>query len=116
MTWLPLMLLACGTDTVDTSDSDVSTTPDTRTEPSGCEVVEVGYDGPEAPIVGDAWTVWPICDGDPVFGATVIRVDPATCGSFSENVLTWLEAGTCTVMAQTGSQRAYLDVEISPAR
>jgi len=115
MTWLPLLLLACGADTVDSSDSDASTT-ESHTEPSGCELVEVGYDGPEAPVLGDSWTVWPICDGDPVSGATVIRVDPATCASLAENVLTWLETGTCTIMAQTGSQRAYLDVEIGAGR
>jgi hypothetical protein len=34
----------------------------------------------------------------------------------AENVLTFVEIGTCTIMAQTGSQRAYLDVEVSEAR
>lgn len=112
MTWLTLLLLSCGAETEEPQDSDPVTT-DTRTEPAGCELVEVGFDGPDPPVVGDSWTVWPLCDGDPVFGATVIRVDPATSASLEENVLTWLEPGACTVMAQTGSQRGYLDVEVS---
>ncbi len=112
MTPLMLLVLACGADPVDTADTATGTTTNDPTEPSGCELVEVGYDGPEAPVVGDEWTVWPICDGNPVFGATVIRVDPATSASFDENVLTWLEAGLNTVMAQTGSQKAYLEVEV----
>lgn len=116
MTPMLLFLLACGGDSLDTGDTAPEATTDRHNEPVGCELVEVGHDGPDPPILGDAWTVWPICDGDPVFGATVIRVDPATCASMAENVLTWVEAGTCTIMAQTGSQRAYLDVEVAEAR
>jgi hypothetical protein len=114
MTALIMLLAACGSEPIDTADSDPTTT-DRQTGPSGCDEVEVGYDGPNPPTVGDTWIVWPICDGAVVLGATVIRVDPSTCASLFENELTWLEAGTCTVMAQTGSQRAYLEVEISPA-
>ncbi len=116
MLLLMTLLLACGGEPMDSGDSDPPIVGETPPAPTGCDLVEVGYDGPENPVIGDLWTIWPICDGAPVFGATVIRVDPATCGSLAENVLTWLEAGTCTVMAQTGSQRAYLEVEIGSSR
>ncbi len=110
-----LLLVACGPGTPDSGDSGEQTTED-RNQPSGCELLEVGFDGPDPPTVGDLWTVWPVCDGAPVLGASVIRVDPSSCASLHENELTWAEAGTCEVMAQSGSQRAYLSVEVRPAR
>ncbi len=109
-----LLVMACGAGDGDSGDSAEETTSD-RNQPTGCDLVEVGYDGPNPPTVGDLWTVWPICDGAPVIGAAVIRVDPSSCVSQRENELTWAQAGTCEVMAQTGSQRAYLQVEVQAA-
>lgn len=79
---------------------------------TGCEVLEVGYDGANPPSIGDVWTVWPVCDGSPVFGAMVVQVDPTSCASVGEGEITWAESGACELMVQSGSQKAFLDVEV----
>ena len=81
-------------------------------QPTGCDVLEVGYDGENPPSVGESWTVWPICDGSLVFGAMVVQVDPTSCATIDEGVVTWKEAGSCELMVQSGSQRAYETVEV----
>jgi len=111
------LLLACDGEPADTSErQDTQVEEGQGAEPTGCDVLEVGFDGADPPVVGDLWTVWPVCDGNPVFGATVVRVDPATCASIGEGEVTWVEPGPCELMVQSGSQRAYLEVEVGPGR
>jgi len=81
-------------------------------QPTGCEVLEVGFDGADPPSVGDTWTVWPVCDGSPVFGAMVVQVDPTSCATIGEGEVTWAESGACELMVQSGSQKAYETVEV----
>ena len=110
---VPLSVLGCSEellpeDSVEDTDPVVDEDPDT-----GCEVVEVGWDGPDPPVVGDSWTVWPICDGAVVMGATVVRVDPVEAATIDENVLTFAQAGACDISVQVGSEKATITVEVS---
>jgi hypothetical protein len=110
------VVLGCGgkedtEDPIDTGEADTFTYG-TGGGGGGCEVVEVGFDGPEPPHVGDKWTVWPICDGVVTTGAAVIRVDPADSGSLAENEITFLYAATVTVTVQTGPDRGEMVVEV----
>lgn len=112
---LPILLLfalACSRGDEDTAAELLDTAVDDGREVTGCDVLEIGFDGEEEPSVGDAWTVWPICDGSPVFGAMVVQVDPTSCAAVSDGVVTWAESGSCELMVQSGSQRAYQTVDV----
>ena len=112
------LLLACDpapTDSSPVEDTDEEVEED-YPEPTGGEVLEVGFDGVDPPAVGDSWTVWPLCDGNVVTGSMVLRVDPVTCATIADNELTFAEAGVCEVMVQSGSQKAYLEVDVLPGR
>jgi hypothetical protein len=105
-------LTACGEkETLDTSppveDSD-------DVEPQGCGVVELDVDGPEAPTVGDSWTVWLRCDGATMLGATVLRFDPPTIATLDDNVATFVEAGDATMTMQVGAYRESLTLTVTP--
>jgi hypothetical protein len=83
-------------------------------EPQGCGVVELDVDGPEAPKVGDSWTVWLRCDGATMLGATVLRFDPPTIATLDDNVATFVEAGDATMTMQVGAYRESLTLTVAP--
>jgi hypothetical protein len=110
---LSLLLAGCdgGIDYVE--DTDPQDTQDTN-EPDPCEVLEIRWDGPDYPVVGDEWTVLLYCDDALVMGALIIRVEPASMALQNENVITWVEAGTATLTVQKGSDIVETQVEVSP--
>lgn len=108
-----LVALACtGASSEDSAPDLEDTAVDEGPEPTGCDVLEVGFDGEDPPTVGDTWTVWPICDGSFVMGAMVVRVDPSEAATIADGEVTWVSAGTHELMVQSGSQKAYLDVTV----
>lgn len=112
----PLILLAalaaCGDkEPLDTAPEVTDSRDD---EPQGCGVVELDVDGPEAPRVGDVWTVWLRCDGATMLGATVLRFDPPTIATLDDNVATFVEAGDATMTMQVGAYRETLTLTVSP--
>lgn len=111
MLWMLLACLSPDGDSAPPETQDTERIKETA-EPQGCEVLEVGHEGPDPGHVGDTWTVWPVCDGQAIFGAVVIRIDPTDMATQDNNELTWIRAGEVEIMAQAGSQRAYLTVQI----
>ena len=83
-------------------------------EPQGCGVVELDVQGPEAPKVGDSWTVWLRCDGATMLGATVLRFDPPSIATLDDNVATFVEAGETTMTMQVGAYRETLTFTVAP--
>ncbi|MBK7757676.1 MAG: hypothetical protein IPI35_15000 [Deltaproteobacteria bacterium] len=83
-------------------------------EPQGCGVVELDVQGPEAPKVGDSWTVWLRCDGATMLGATVLRFDPPSIATLDDNVATFVEAGETTMTMQVGVYRETLTFTVAP--
>lgn len=108
-----VLALACTGKSDDSAPDLEDTSVDPDPQPTGCDVLEVGYDGEDTPTIGDTWTVWPICDGSPVLGAMVVRVDPSDAATISDGEVTWELAGTHELMVQSGSQKAYLDVTVA---
>lgn len=104
--------IACTGSTEDSAPELQDTAVEDRPGPTGCDVLEVGFDGQDPPSVGDMWTVWPICDGSFVMGAMVVRVEPSEGASISDGEVTWELAGTHELMVQSGSQKSYLDVTV----
>jgi hypothetical protein len=103
------------TSTSTTSTTPTSTLPDeTDTAASeDCAVLEVGFDGADPPRVGDVWTVWPVCDGVVVMGASVVRLDPVDgAAEYEENELTFLYATHLNIEMQVGHQRTSMDVVV----
>jgi hypothetical protein len=106
---------AAGDDSQPTGGADDSATipgDDTSEGDNSCEKLEVRYDGPDQPHVGDQWTLQLWCD-DALMTMTVIRFDPSDFASVSDgNVATFLQAGEGTIQMQAGTDRAYRDVTV----
>lgn len=110
---LALVLAGCDDGFEYVEDTDVDT-QDTN-EPDPCQQLDIRWDGPDDPVVGDEWTVLLYCDDALVMGALIVRVEPASMATLSENVVTWAEAGTATLTVQKGSDIAETTVEVAPA-
>ena len=110
---LLLAMLACsdgdGLDsTTDTSTAAVDTM--TRT---ACEVVGFRIDGPEAPRVGDSWTILLTCDDAVVTGAFRLAFTPPDFAELRNNVATFTQPGSASLMGQAGTRRATMDVIVT---
>ena len=108
------LFLACA----DPEPEDSNVEEKETTEPDddgGCDVVEIHYDGPDAPVVGDTWTVLLWCDDALLLGASVIQIEPTEAATITENTLTFLVAGEATVHMQVGRMEADLPVTVTEA-
>ena len=77
----------------------------------GCEELEFGYDGPDPPIVGDTWVVWPVCDG--AMGTSMrIIIDPVNNAVVADNYVTFTVPGPISVTLRYGSQTVTREVEV----
>lgn len=97
----------------DTAPSDTAPATTESPAPDPCDIVEIDYDGPDEPEVGDAWTLFMRCDGALMLGPSVIQFDPVTFASIDENVITFLESGTGLLSMQTGAYQAELEIVVS---
>ncbi len=113
---LPLALLACGPEPEEEEDDDeVEDTAPERPESSlECEELILDVNGPEAPHVGDQWTVWMRCDGATMTGTMVLRFDPPDVAEVVDNNATFVAPGDATMRFQVGSRRLEQDVTIAP--
>jgi hypothetical protein len=102
-----------GDDSVPVDDSSSIPTDDTSdtNEDLGCDELEIDYEGPFQPHVGDQWILQLWCDGA-LMTLTIIRFDPTDFASLDGNVATFLQAGKGTIQMQAGTQREYLDVTV----
>ena len=100
-------------DSVPVDDSSTVPTDDSSdTEDDlGCDELEITYDGPSPPHVGQQWILQLWCDGA-LMTLTIIRFDPTDFASLDENVATFLHAGDGTISMQAGTDREYLDVTV----
>jgi hypothetical protein len=108
LTWL--LLVACTPEPAETADT---APPPEETDAGGCDVVELRWDGPDEPLVGDTWAVSLYCDDALMLGANVLQVDPVDFATIEENVLTFVVAGTGIVRMQSGSYREEVTVTVS---
>lgn len=97
-----LLLLACA----DPEPVDTAPVAEEEQEYTGCEgPLSLEILGPEAPVVGDEWTVWMWCDDALLTGTMRLRFDPAALATVEDNVATFLEAGEGTMYYQVGAHR-----------
>jgi hypothetical protein len=97
---------------VDDSSTLLPTDDTSDTEDDlGCDELEITYDGPFQPHVGDQWILQLWCDGA-LMTLTVIRFIPSDFASLDENVATFLMPGEGTIQMQAGTDREYLDVTV----
>jgi hypothetical protein len=103
-----LVLTGCGKP--EDSDTDPIDTVDTF-EP--CGEVEIHKEGPDAPVVGDKWTVSLYCDDAFMTGPYVVRfTDNAEFAQIEDTTITFTTAGTAHLRVQAGSERAEQDVTV----
>lgn len=81
-------------------------------EDEGCAQVELRYDGPDAPVVGDQWTLLLFCDDALLTGSSVIRWAPDELGTLNENVFTFGAAVTGTLTMKVGTHTAEREVSV----
>ena len=96
-------------------DSATTETADSAPVDGSCDVFELGFDGPEAPVVGESWTVWGICDGARVMGTWVVRVDPPDAATIAQDVVGFAKAGSVDVSVQAGQDTAIRSVVVGEA-
>lgn len=113
----PLLLLfagctrSCDEVPVETGDS-TPVVEDTEEEQEECVDVYMKIQGPEAPVVGDQWTVWLWCDDKLLVGACVLLFDPPDFADTAENVATFTTEGTAEMKMQCGSYRDVMEVTV----
>ena len=111
--WMAMFLTGCLPSSVD-EDETGDTEPDApSTEYQGCEELEIRTQGPDAPAVGDSWSVLLYCDGALLTGPLVLRFDPPDFADVSDNTVTFTQAGTAEMRVQVGSQRQTMDVTVT---
>ncbi len=111
MWMLVLALGGCdqGFDYVEETDVDE---PDT--EDHSCDELEIEWDGPDEPHVGDDWTVLLYCDDALVLGGLILRIEPPDMALVDENVVTWDKVGEATLSVQRGQETVEQAVTIAP--
>ena len=103
-----LLLCGCGPDQpTDTDDGD------SETRDEGCPDVNIWVDGPEAPQVGDEWTVVMKCEDAVMVGPMILRFDPPEIATVTENEVTFVQAGTASMRVQVGSYVERMDVVVT---
>ena len=101
----------CHHDTHDTSHVSPDDTVDSGTTDLSCAKLEIDFDGPDPPYVGDSWDLHFWCDGA-LITVAVIRFDPPTLASVEEFTATFLEAGDGTLTMQYGAQREEKELTV----
>lgn len=89
-------------DSADSADED---------DEHSCDQVELDLLGPEAPIVGDTWTIWVDCDGTRLLGPMVVRFEPSDFALVDDNVAVFQYAGKATLNVRSGVYA--LDTEVT---
>lgn len=92
--------------------ADTAPVEQTPTQSEGCETVELRYDGPDAPIVGDQWTLLLWCDDALLTGSAVIRWTPDELGTVDEALFTFGAAVSGTLTMKVGTHQASRDVTV----
>lgn len=116
--WSALLLLAlgCSEAAVDKDSgepvADTSEGPERPSKDEDCAVLELKLVGPESPVVGDSITVILRCDGAPLVGTSVLRVDPIENAEVQDNVVTFTRPGAINVRLQVGSRAADADLVV----
>ena len=106
-------LLACSEgDGLDSAADSAVPVVDTAT-PTACGVVGFQIDGPEAPRVGDSWTILLTCDEAIVTGAFRLAFTPPDFAELRNNVATFIQPGSASLMGQAGTRRATMDVVVT---
>jgi hypothetical protein len=111
---LPALILACTPSIPTDAEAPVDTSVDTETPSEVCDPLTFRIDGPEAPRVGDTWTILLACDGTVATGAMRIAFDPPDFVSWEDEIYaTFREAGTATLIGQVGTTRETMDVTVA---
>ena len=108
-----LLMVACDDDSDGKSDTGEAVEDDDGA-PEPCQVVELEALGPDAPVVGDSWTLWLRCDGATLAGWGVYTVDPIGLAEFEDNVATFQESGSGTLTVQNGTYSDSIEVTVLP--
>lgn len=103
-------LLGCGDPGGETDSDAVVDTNDTYVP---CGETRIEFTGPEAPRVGDSWTVFMYCDDVLMTGGMILRFDPTTFATLDENVATFQQAGTGLMKVQMGTYREEMEVTVT---
>ena len=106
-----LLLIGCSKDVEETGVEDTDPVEDTD-EPKGCGEVTLDLRGPEAPIVGDEWTVLMRCDEAVLTGPMVIRFTPPDFANVDGNTVIFTTAGTGSMRVQVGAYRVDQDLVV----
>jgi hypothetical protein len=111
---LPALLLGCTPSIPTDAAAPVDTAPDADTTGEVCDPLAFRIDGPDAPRIGDTWTILLTCDGDVATGAMRIAFDPPDFVSWEDEIYaTFREAGSATLIGQVGTVRETMDVTVS---
>jgi hypothetical protein len=78
-----------------------------------CDEVSLDLLGPDAPKVGDSWTIWVNCDDSRLLGPLVIRFDPIEFASLADNVATFQVAGTAELTVRSGTYELSTEVTVT---
>ena len=65
-------------------DSDSGPVVVDTEEDEECGTIQVKFDGPDQPVVGDTWTVLLYCDDALLMGPVVIQVTPTSLATIDE--------------------------------
>ena len=116
MTALVLLALGCSEPAVEKDSAeavvDTGEGPERPSKDEDCAVLELKLVGPEAPVVGDSVTVILRCDGAPLVGTSVLRVDPIENAEVQDNVVTFTRPGAVNIRLQVGSRAADADLVV----
>ncbi len=108
-----LALLACADGGALDSAADSAATVVDTPPPTACDVVGFQIDGPEAPRVGDSWTILLTCDDAIVTGAFRLAFSPPDFVRWEDTTATFRRAGSATLTGQAGTRRATMDVVVT---
>lgn len=78
-----------------------------------CDQVSLDLLGPDEPKVGDSWTIWVNCDDSRLLGPLVVRFDPIEFASVTDNVATFLVAGTAELSVRSGTYDLSTEVTVT---
>lgn len=106
------LALGC-TKSADTGEAaDTAPVEQQPTPTEGCDTVELRYDGPDAPVVGDQWTLLLWCDEALLTGSAVIRWTPDELGTVDEALFTFGAPVSGSITMKVGTHQASRDVTV----
>ena len=94
-------------------ETDTDEPVDTEDTYVPCNETTIEYEGPDAPSVGDSWTVYMYCDGALMTGGMILRFEPVEFATLDENVATFQQAGTGLMKVQMGTYREEMEVTVA---